>query len=129
MGVRRIDDGKYARVVDAVPDPLKITCRRRAKKSDGSRAAEPRDVAKPRSKSRVKLLKCVSMWKNQTSQIVPLETRVVHNRFNSILPQVDMASFEELKSSLDREERLHLRSETGRAEAQKEAAQEKHIKR
>ncbi|ADM11161.1 uncharacterized protein Eint_030150 [Encephalitozoon intestinalis ATCC 50506] len=106
MGVKEIGDGKYGRVIAVSPDPLKITCKRGIKKDQKE---APKDIKeKPfRNKSKVKLFKCVSMWKNPTSQIISLESRIAHDRFRSIQPKINIKDFAELKSSLDNAEHLY----------------------
>lgn len=89
------------------PDALRITFKR----GDRSRVKVTHKemcIAQKKltNKSKVKLFKCISMWKNPTSQIVPLETRVVHNRFRDIKQDINTKMFFELKSALDNAEHL-----------------------
>ncbi|KAG5858534.1 SKIP/SNW domain-containing protein [Encephalitozoon hellem] len=103
MGVKEIEEGKYGRVEVVNPDPLKVTCKRGAKKRE--KESSERNTGKIcRSKSRVKLLKCVSMWKNPMSQTISLEMRAAHDRFRSIQPEINLREFGELKSLLDNAE-------------------------
>lgn len=106
MGVKEIEEGKYGRVDIVSPDPLKITCRRGTKKH-GKEIVGDKAGKLCKNKSKVKLVKCVSMWKNPTSQIIPLEVRVAHDRFRSIQPEINLGRFGELKSSLDSVESLY----------------------
>ncbi|AFN82635.1 hypothetical protein EROM_030160 [Encephalitozoon romaleae SJ-2008] len=124
MGVKEIEEGRYGRVDIVSPDPLKITCKRGTKKH---RKEGVGDKDKPRklykNKSKVKLVKCVSMWKNPTSQIIPLEMRVAHDRFRSIQPEINLGRFGELKSSLDSAEGLYSQ-ETKKKAIKKERIEE-----
>ncbi|CAD26172.2 hypothetical protein [Encephalitozoon cuniculi GB-M1] len=108
MGVKKIENGKYGRVVEASPDPLRITYKRGAKQSRKEAAVDKSHKKAFGSKTKIKLSKCVSMWKNPTSQIVSLEARIAHDRFKTIHPEINIRSFEELKSSLDSAEHLYF---------------------
>jgi hypothetical protein len=102
MAVRRSEDGKVRRTTMPREDPVKVVSRRN---QIGKREREGvLHAGLPRNRSKVKLYSCVSMWKNQTSEIVPLKTRLAHDRSKDMLVGVNSRAFSELKDALDRAE-------------------------
>lgn len=107
MKLRKTQDGKYRRVTSVKQDPLKVFFTRGSRKEEAAEEMKaPVRVRVPRNKSKVKLFRCVSMWNNPTSQAVSLETRMVHNRFQDAMQEINAEMFFDLKSSLDEAELL-----------------------
>ncbi|KAM0672556.1 hypothetical protein CWI42_030290 [Ordospora colligata] len=97
MGTKRMNDTENKQMI-VKPDPLRVVCKRISKQKNMVRE-DKRMLIK--NKSKVKLFKCMSMWKNPTSQIVPLQTRVVHDRFKTVHQEINIEMFMNLKYSLD----------------------------
>jgi hypothetical protein len=100
MGTRKMNNTENEQMI-VKPDPLRVVCKRASRLKD--EAAEGKRAC-IRSKSKVKLFRCMSMWKNPTSQIVPLQARVVHDRFKTVRQEVNVEMFMNLKHSLDQAE-------------------------
>jgi hypothetical protein len=101
MAVRKTEDGKTRRTAEAGRDPLRLVSKR------GGPSEDRRDTPHaglPRNRSRVRLYGCVSMWKNQSSEVVPLRTRLIHDRFGDVPVEVNGEAFSELKKALDKAE-------------------------
>lgn len=99
------EDTDHKKAAPVKPDPTRIIFRRGERK-DAVSDKRLFDVKPPRNTGpRVKLPKCVSMWKNPTSKVVSLEARMIHDRFKDIQHEVNTEMFLGLKSSLDEAER------------------------